>query len=112
MDSLPGMPNSGTATATVSGSGSSRTVTVQLKGLPAPGGGEGVYELWLYNTLIGAEPLGTASDGNATITARLPADASRFRYLDLSRESGPNDREHSGISVRRTVLAPLLAGGG
>jgi hypothetical protein len=112
MDPLPGMPDHGTATATVTGSGNGRTVTVALEGLPAPGGGSGVYELWLYNSLIGAQPLGTASSGNATITSRLPDDANRFRYLDLSRESGPNDRVHSGISVRRTALAPLLSGNG
>ena len=103
------MPAGGTASATVSGSGNDRTVTVALKGLPQP---NGVYELWLYNTLIGAEPLGIAKSGNATVTARLPADADRFRYLDLSRESGPNDRIHSGISIRRTALAPLLSSGG
>jgi hypothetical protein len=111
MQPLPGMPDRGSADISVSGSGNDRTVTVQLKGMPAPGGG-GVYELWLYNALIGAQPLGTASSGNATITARLPADAGDFKYLDLSRESGPNDRIHSGISVRRTALAPLLSESG
>jgi hypothetical protein len=109
MDPLPGMPDRGTASVTVSGSGDDRTITVELKGLAEP---DGVYELWLYNTLIGAHPLGTASSGNATITARLPADAGDFRYLDLSRESGPNDRIHSGISVRRAALAPLLSSSG
>jgi hypothetical protein len=106
------MPDRGTASVSVSGSGDNRTIEVQLKDMPAPGGGDGVYELWLYTTLIGAHPLGTANSGNATITAHLPADASHFRYLDLSRETGANDRIHSGISVRRTPLAPLLAGGG
>lgn len=109
MDPLPGMPTSGTATATVGGSGDNRTLTVQLKGLPQP---NGVYELWLYTTLIGAQPLGAAKSGNATITARLPADAADFKYLDLSRETRADDRVHSGISVRRTALAPLLSGNG
>ena len=109
MDPLPGMPDSGTASVSMSGSGNDRRVTVQLKGLPKP---NGVYELWLYNALIGAQPLGTASSGNATITARLPADAGDFKYLDLSRESGPNDHIHSGISVRRAALAPLLSDSG
>jgi hypothetical protein len=106
---LPGMPDRGSATATVSGSGEERTVEVQLKGMPAPGGGSGVYALWLYNTLIGAQPLGTTDSGSGTITARLPADAADFRFLDLSRESEPGDRVHSGISIRRAELAPLLA---
>ena len=109
MDPLPGMPDRGTATVSLSGSVDARTIEVELKGLPAPGGGSGVYELWLYNTLIGARSLGTAGSGDATISARLPADAADFRYLDLSRENGPGDHVHSGISVRRTALAPLLA---
>jgi hypothetical protein len=101
MDPLPGMPDRGTATVTVDGD----QITVELKGMPEP---NGVYELWLYTTLIGAHPLGTADSGNATISARLPDDAEDFRYLDLSRESGPNDQVHSGISVRRAPVAELL----
>ena len=101
MDPLPGMPDRGTASVSVDGN----NITVELKGMPEP---NGAYELWLYNTLIGAHSLGTADSGNATISAQLPADAKDFRYLDLSRESGPDDRVHSGISIRRTALAPLL----
>jgi hypothetical protein len=112
LDPLPGMPDQGTATVSISGSGGDRTIEVQLKGLPAPGGGNGVYELWLYNTLIGAHSLGTTDNGNGSISAQLPSDAGDFRYLDLSRESGPSDTVHSGISVRRAALAPLLADGG
>ncbi len=41
----------------------------------------------------------------------MPADAESFQFLDLSRESGPSDQIHSGISVRRAELAPLLASG-
>jgi hypothetical protein len=109
MDPLPGMPDRGTATISLSGSGDQLTVDVDLKGMPAPAGGSGVYELWLYNTLIGARSLGTTDSGDGSISARLPADASDFRFLDLSRESGPSDHIHSGISIRRAELAPLLA---
>jgi hypothetical protein len=112
MDPLPGMPDRGTATASVAGSGDKLNVNVVLKGMPAPGGGSGVYELWLYNTLIGARSLGTIDSGDGSISAPLPADASDFRYLDLSRESGPSDHIHSGISIRRAELAPLLAAAG
>jgi Anti-sigma-K factor rskA len=109
MDPLPGMPDRGTATVSISGSGDKRNIDVVLKGMPAPGGGSGVYELWLYTTLIGARSLGTIDSGDGSISAPLPADASDFRYLDLSRESGPSDHIHSGISIRRAELAPLLA---
>jgi hypothetical protein len=105
------MPDRGTATVTISGSGEDRTIEVQLKGMPAPGGGSGVYELWLYNAIIGAQSLGTIDSGDGTISQKLPADAGDFRYLDLSRESGPDDTVHSGISIRRAELAPLLSGG-
>lgn len=106
---LPGMPDRGTATVSIGGSGDERTIEVELKGMPAPSGGGRVYELWLYNTLIGAEPLGTIDSGNGSISVALSSNASDFRYLDLSRESGPDDRVHSGISIRRAELAPLLA---
>ena len=84
------MPDRGTATVTLSGDGDKRTIEVELKGMPEPGGG--VYELWLYNTLIGAQPLGTTDSGNGTITARsCPPTPRDFRFLDLSRESGADD---------------------
>ncbi len=111
LEPLPGMPGRGSATVTLSGSGDERTIEVQLKGMPPPGGGGGggVYELWLYNTLIGAQPLGTTDSGDGTIKSALPADAADFRFLDLSRESGQSDRTHSGVSILRAELAPLLA---
>ena len=110
MDPLPGMPDRGTATVTVSGSGDKRTMEVELKGMPAPGGGTGVYELWLYNTLIGAQSLGTADCGRRQDHgAPCPLTRATSDYLDLSRESGPSDHIHSGISIRRAALAPLLA---
>jgi hypothetical protein len=77
-----------------------------------PKGGNGVYELWLYNAIIGAQSLGSTVSGDGTISHALPSDAADYQYLDLSRESGPNDSIHSGISVRRAELAPLLSEGG
>jgi hypothetical protein len=106
MEPLAGMPDRGTATVSITGEGEERSIEVSLKGMPAPG--KGVYELWLYNTLIGAMPLGTLDSGDGSISAPLPADAADFRYLDLSREDAGDDRIHSGVSVRRTELAPLL----
>lgn len=104
---LPGMPDTGKVTASVSQDGDKRRLVVELDGLPEPG--NGVYELWLYNALIGARSLGTTDSGDGSIAADLPADADSFQFLDLSRERGPSDRVHSGISVRRVELAPLLA---
>ncbi len=109
MDPLPGMPDRGTATVRISQTGDDRAIEVDLKGMPAPGGGGGVYAVWLYNTLIGAQPLGTIGRGDGSISVPLPDDAAEFRYLDISRESGPDDSVHSGVSIRRAELAPLLA---
>ncbi len=109
MDPLPGMPDRGTATVSIAGEGDARNIQVELKGMPAPGGGRGVYAVWLYNTLIGAELLGTIDRGDGSISTPLPDNAADFRYLDISRESGPDDSVHSGVSIRRAELAPLLA---
>lgn len=101
---LPKTPR-GTATAAITPRAGRDRLTVKLAGLPKP---PGVYELWLYNTLIGAKPLGSTASGSGKIEATLPASAKSFRFLDLSRERGSRDRVHSGVSIRRIEIRSLL----
>jgi hypothetical protein len=97
---------SGSVTATVSGSGSAQRLTLQLRGLPSPHGG--AYELWLYDSLIHSHPLGSTGSGSGTISARLPANASNYSWLDLSLQPGADRVHHSGESVFRAPLSKVL----
>lgn len=117
---LPGSPRKGRVLARARRSDGATTVTVILRGLPRPGGR---YGLWLYDSLIDSVALGQAGRGTAQINARLPTDASRYSFLDLSLQRGPRDPDraagsrrgrpraprHSGISLFRVPLRELLA---
>ncbi|HEX8102169.1 MAG TPA: hypothetical protein VF533_06145 [Solirubrobacteraceae bacterium] len=71
-------------------------LTLDVKGLDRP---PKDYEVWLYNSLADARPLGTL----ATKRFALPKNADRFTYLDVSLE-GDRNRNHSGRSVLRAEL--------
>jgi hypothetical protein len=45
------------------------------------------------------------------LTAKLPADARKYRFVDISREPADGNPNHSGASVVRVPLAPLLGNG-
>ena len=76
-----------------------------LKDLPAP---SGAYQVWLYNNLVDAVPLGTFRSGTGRVTLRLPQNAENYRFLDVSQEPADSNRNHSGDSVLRARLKPLL----
>jgi hypothetical protein len=80
---------------------------ISLKGLPKP---EGAYQAWLYNSVVDAIPLGTFREGSGRLTVRLPATARRYRFFDVSLEPADSNRNHSGDTVLRARLAPLLEG--
>jgi hypothetical protein len=86
-------------TATIAGG----RLTLRLRGLPDPQGG--AYEVWLYDSVMDARPLGRLRDGRLDV--RLPADAERYRYLDVSLEPADDNPNHSGQSVLRAPLAEL-----
>ena len=86
--------------------GDGRYVIV-LKGLPEP---SGAYQAWLYNNVVDAIPLGTFRQGSGRLAIRLPANAARYRFLDISQEPADSNRNHSGDTVLRARLAPLLSG--
>jgi hypothetical protein len=98
----------GQVSASVSGSERAQRITVKLRGLPAP---SGAYELWLYDSLVHSRPLGSVSAGKGSISARLPGDASSYSWLDLTLQPGADRVHHSGESVFRTPLDPVLRSG-
>ena len=84
--------------------GDGRFVLV-LKDLPAP---SGAYQVWLYNSVVDSVPLGTFRTGSGRVTIRLPQNAKDYRFLDISQEPADSNRNHSGDSVLRARLKPLL----
>jgi hypothetical protein len=79
------------------------TLRLQASGLPA-----GHYEVWLYNSILDARPIGTADGSRFTVTGQLPAGWKRFRYVDVSREPQDGNVSHSGESVLRVPTKTLL----
>ena len=45
---------------------------------------DGHYEVWLYNSVLDSRPLGRLATGGHRASYRLPADASRYRWIDIS----------------------------
>jgi hypothetical protein len=87
----------GTATGTVTRTGD--RLKLKLRGLPSAHGG--TYEVWAYNSVIDAKPIGTPN------SAKLPANAAGYRYLDVSVEPADGNANHSGQSVLRVPLKKL-----
>jgi hypothetical protein len=95
----PGGPGRGTATVR------GRRLRVKVAGLPAL---EEAYEVWLYNDVTDAVPLGRHVGGAFTLTVTLPTGAGRYRFIDVSREPLDGNPNHSGASVLRVPLGRLL----
>lgn len=81
--------------------------TITLRGLPAP---DGAYQVWLYDSIVDAQSLGTVSGGSGRVEVRLPSDARSYRFVDVSREPADGNPNHSGQSVLRAPLRSLLSG--
>ena len=79
--------------------------TITIRGLPDP---DGAYQVWLYDSIVQAESLGTITDGSGRLEVQLPADASKYRFLDVSLEPADSNPNHSGDSVLRAPLSELL----
>jgi len=90
--------------------GSARVVDGNRLELSLRGLRRGSYEVWLYNTVIDARRVGRSSGSRVRVKAKLPRDASRYRFIDVSLEPADANPSHSGQSVVRTPLAKLLRG--
>ena len=82
-------------------------LTMTLRGLPDANGG--TYTVWLYNSVIDAEQIGTVKNGK--VDAKLPKGADKYEFLDVSVEPKDGNPNHSGQSVLRVSLNKLRAAG-
>lgn len=83
-----------------------RFLIVQAQ-LPANKSNREVYEVWLYNSQNDAKSVGaqrTDAQGNFAGAGPLPQDASKFRFIDISREAVDRNQKHSGETVLRGRL--------
>lgn len=116
--------------AVIATRGNQKIVVVQAK-LPPTKKGE-AYEVWLYNSPTDAQSIGaqvTDKNGNYQGQGPLPANVSRFRFIDVSLENIPDQAcqrnpaclrksaQHSGHSLLRgqisamRPISPNAAGG-
>ena len=98
--SLTSLGQAARGTASLDG----RRLTLTVSGLPQP---TGLYEVWLYNDEIDAVPVTTFHTAGATVKVKLPAAASRYRYIDVSLEPQDGNPNHSGDSILRVPLGSL-----
>jgi hypothetical protein len=63
--------------------------------------------VWLYDSVIEARRIGKTTGSKIALDVGLPANASHFRYIDVSREPADGNPNHSGESVLRARLSQL-----
>jgi hypothetical protein len=81
--------------------------TITLRGLPDPE--PGTYQVWLYDSIVQAQSLGTVAGASGRLDVKLPPDARTYRFLDVSHEPADANPNHSGDSVLRAPLGKLLS---
>jgi len=109
-----------TSVAILAQRGSERDLIVQAKLTPTKQGQ--AYEVWLYNSQSDAVPVGaqvTDQNGNYAGAGKLPADISKFKFIDVSLQTIPDPAcqrnaaclkrtsAHSGDSVLRGAIADM-----
>jgi anti-sigma factor RsiW len=97
---LPGRPSAASGTARVNGS---ERLNLVVAGLPRNTAGS-YYEAWLMSSATKLVPIASFtvdSHGRAHLQLTLPAPASSYRYIDISRQLPRNGTAHSGDSVLR-----------
>jgi len=97
---LPG--RLGHATGTLVLIGPRRNLKLRLTVRHLTAARDGHYEVWLYNSILDSEPLGRLRAGVSKMTLRLSANASRFRWIDISFQP-IGFIDHSGESVLRAA---------
>jgi hypothetical protein len=113
-DGPGGEPGGGTAQLAPLGGGpgegrlsiTDEGATITVSDLPKPSGS---YQVWLYNSVVQAQSLGSIQGGSGRLEVRLPPDARRYQFLDVSHEPADGNQNHSGESVLRAPLRELLS---
>jgi hypothetical protein len=82
-----------------------KRLRIDVSGLPDPHGG--TYQVWLYDSVIDAVSLVSVKGTKLALDLKLPANASHYRYVDISREPADGNPNHSGESVLRVPLSKL-----
>ena len=75
--------------------------------LDASGLAPGDYQVWLYNSVIDTVSLTKVQGTKLSLDLKLPANASHYRYVDVSLEPADGNPNHSGESVLRVPLSKL-----
>jgi hypothetical protein len=101
---LAAVSGSGGASGTAALAGGGKRLMLDVSGLPAR---KGAYQVWLYNSVIDARSLVTEPGTNVKLDLKLPANAGRYRFLDISFEPKDGNPNHSGASVLRVALSKL-----
>lgn len=101
----PASGQQGVGRATLAEQGGRRVLVVQAQDLGRVARDE-VLEVWLYNSDDDARSLGAQQvrRGRFQGLGDLPADAARYRFIDVSREQADRNPRHSGDSVLRGDL--------
>jgi hypothetical protein len=109
--SQPAAPKETKLVALGTASGATGTATLTQGGqrltLKADGLAPGAYQVWLYNSVIDATSLTKVEGTKLSLDLKLPSDASRYRYVDVSLEPADGNPNHSGESVLRVPLSKL-----
>jgi Anti-sigma-K factor rskA len=79
---LPGGLMHASGSVKLSGPVKHLRLNLTVRGLPTAHHGH--YEVWLYNSVIDSQPLGRLRNGHLRLTARLPANARHYRWIDVS----------------------------
>ncbi|MGI8846596.1 MAG: anti-sigma factor domain-containing protein [Thermoleophilaceae bacterium] len=96
--------------AVIAQRGNQRQLIVQAQ-LP-PTKARQAYEVWLYNSQSDAKSMGaqvTDKQGTLQGAATLPANFTKYKFIDVSLEAVDRNAKHSGKSVLRGALADLQA---
>jgi len=101
----PASGEQGVGRATLADQAGKRVLVVQAQDLGRVAEDE-VLEVWLYNSDRDARSLGAqqVQRGRFQGLGDLPADAARYRFIDVSREKADRNPRHSGDSVLRGDL--------
>lgn len=98
LTALPGGLASATGSVRLTGERRTLKLNLSVSGLPSISRGR--YVAWLYTSLVNSERLGQLPGGAGQVSLRLPANAKRYNWIDISYQP-PGVVFHSGDSLLR-----------